>query len=327
MVFKSYLQLGKIRVTAMVLVTAAVGYLLASPRPIDWGRLSLAILGTGLAAVGACALNQVIEVRRDAQMERTCRRPLPAGLLSRGHALAFAIVTAAAGLGILNELVGPLPALLGLINLVVYTSIYTPLKPRTSLSTLAGAICGALPPVMGWTAAGGRLALEPALLATILFLWQIPHFLSFAWLYRADFSRAGYRMLPVVDPGGRLTCLLIVLYSLSLMPLGLMVTLCGMAGNLFGAASLALGLALFLAALRLRAAKTERNARRVFLASIAYLPLLLVLLVADARPARIHNRAPGEHGRRDAFPLAEREEYAGNAEREEYVSSAEPAAR
>ena len=193
----------------------------------------------------------------------------------------------AAGLGILNELVNPLTALLGLLNVLIYVLVYTPLKSRTSLCTLVGSVCGALPPVMGCTAAAGRLSLEAALLGGILFLWQVPHALSLVWLHRADYARAGYRMLPVVDPSGRLTSLTIILYWLALMPLGLAATFCGLAGCLFAAASLLMGMGLFLLALQFRAAKTERNARRMFWAGIAYLPLLLALLVAD-RP-RGHN--------------------------------------
>jgi heme o synthase len=269
---------------AMVLATTAVGHVLGSVGPIQWDKLALAVLGTGLAAGGAAALNQVLEVDRDAKMERTRGRPLPTGRISRLHALVLGILMALAGLGILNELVNSLTAALGLANLVIYLGLYTPLKPRTSLNTLVGAVCGALPPVMGWTAAANELTVGAALLATILFVWQIPHFLSLAWLCRDDFARAGYRMLPVIDPTGRLTCLNIVMYSLALLPLGVAVSLHGMTGYLFGAASLALGFGLFLLALRLLATKTRTNARRVFLASIAYLPLLLILMLADARP-------------------------------------------
>ena len=198
--------------------------------------------------------------------------------------MAFALVTSAAGVGILNELVNPLTALLGLANIVIYSLVYTPLKPRTSLCTLVGAICGALPPIMGWTGAGNSNWLGAVLLGTILFLWQIPHFLSLVWVCRDDYAKAGFRMLPLIDPGGHLTCLMIVLYSLALLPLGLAVTFAGLAGYLFAAVSLLLGLGLFLLAVQLRRAKTPRNARRVFLASLAYLPLLMLFMVLDGHP-------------------------------------------
>lgn len=281
---KPYLQLAKIRLTAMVLVTTAVGYTVGSPGPLSGTGLLWTVLGTGLAAVGAVAFNQLLEIRRDAIMQRTRNRPLPTGAIGRPAAFAFAMICSLAGLGILNELVNPLTALLGLTNLVVYTQIYTPLKPKTSLNTLIGAVCGALPPMMGWTGAAGELSLGAFLLGAILFFWQVPHFLALVWLFRADYAAAGYRMLPVLDPTGRLTCLMILLYSLALMPLGLVVTLCGMAGYLFAVASLLLGLGLFLVALQLHMAKTDQNARRLFFASLVYLPLLLLCLIVDTRP-------------------------------------------
>ncbi len=284
MQFKPYLELAKIRLTAMVLVTTAVGFVLGSPGAVVYDRLFWTILGTGLAAAGASTLNQLLEIRRDALMRRTRGRPLPAGQVSPPAALVFALVTSAAGVGILNELVNPLTALLGLANIIIYSLVYTPLKPRTSLCTLVGAICGALPPIMGWTGAANSISLGAWLLGTILFLWQIPHFLALVWVCRDDYAKAGFRMLPLIDPRGHLTCLMIVLYSLALLPLGLAVTFAGLAGYLFAAVSLLLGLGLFLLAVQLLRAKTPRNARRVFLASLAYLPLLMLFVVVDGHP-------------------------------------------
>ncbi len=255
MPIKPYLELAKIRLNAMVLITTAVGFVLGSPGPLDsaaLARLCWTILGTGLAGAGASALNQLLEIRRDALMQRTRLRPLPSGQISTVQALVFAMLTSLAGVGILNELVNPLTAFLGLANIVIYAVVYTPLKTRTSLCTLVGAVCGALPPMMGWTAASGQIGLGAVLLGTVLFLWQIPHFLALAWMLRDDYARAGFRMLPLIDPQGHLTCLMIVLYSLALLPLGLAVTFSGMAGYLFGAVSLVLGLGLLL--LRLRSA-------------------------------------------------------------------------
>jgi protoheme IX farnesyltransferase len=284
MQFKPYLELAKIRLTAMVLITTAVGYILGSPRPLDYGRLCWTILGTGLAAAGASTFNQLLEIRRDALMRRTCRRPLPTGQVSALQAMAFALGASAAGVGILNELVNPLTALLGLANIVIYAALYTPLKTRTSICTLVGAVCGAMPPIMGWTGAANSIGLGGWVLGAILFLWQIPHFLALVWVFRDDYAKAGFRMLPLIDPRGHLTCLMIVLYSLALLPAGLVVTFSGMAGYLFGAVSLLLGLGLFLLAVELRRVKTPQNARRVFLASLAYLPLLMLVMVLDSRP-------------------------------------------
>jgi heme o synthase len=294
MVCKHYIALARVRITAMVLASTAVGYVLASAGAIRWSGLWLVVLGTGLAAVGAGTVNQILEKDRDAKMARTCRRPLPAGLISPGHALVFAVATIAAGLAVLNEAVNPLTALLGTLNVLIYTLIYTPLKTRTPAATLIGAICGALPPLMGWTAADNALSLGAMLLAAILFVWQVPHFLALVWIYRDQYTAAGYRLLPVIDPSGRLTCLAIVLYSLAMMPLGLAVTCCGIAGYLFGAASLVLGLGLFLPTVKLCGQRTPENARRVFLASVIYLPLLLGVMVADARPAPAGSALRGE---------------------------------
>jgi protoheme IX farnesyltransferase len=285
MACRDYLELAKIRVTGMVLVTTAVGYVLGSKGAIRWPALALVVAGTGLAVVGAAALNQLLEIDRDAKMRRTRNRPLPAGRVTRTSAFAFGMAAVAAGLGVLNKWVSPLCCVLGLVDVLLYVLVYTPLKTRTSLNTLVGSVCGALPPVMGWAAAAGGLSLDAALLGGILLLWQVPHSLSFVWLYRDDYAAAGYRMLPVVDPRGRLTCLAIILWWLALLPLGLVVAFRGVAGWLFAAASLALGVAGLLAALRLRGVKTERNARRMFVASIIYLPLLMAAMVAD-RPTR-----------------------------------------
>ncbi|MCE5268567.1 MAG: heme o synthase [Planctomycetaceae bacterium] len=290
MLVRHYAQLGKAPITAMVLLTTGVGYLLA-PVGSDGRvthsvtRLVVTLLGTGLTALGAAAFNELLEIRRDAKMRRTCRRPLPTGAISPTRALLFAVVTTLAGLAILAASINCLTAALASLNVAIYTLVYTSLKPRTSLSTLVGSICGALPPVMGSTAASGRLSPEAALLAGILLLWQIPHALSLVWLHRDDYARAGFRLLPVVDRDGRLTCLTILYYWLALTSLGLLASLSGLAGQLFAAASFVLGAAISLLALQFCMARSERNARRMFWASILYLPLLLALLVADC-PAK-----------------------------------------
>ncbi len=285
MACRHYLELAKLRVSGMVLVTTAVGYVLGSDGSIRWPGLALVVAGTGLAVVGAAAINQLLEIDRDAKMRRTRNRPLPAGRVSRTGAFAFGMGTIAAGLGLLNQWVSPLCCLLALVDVLLYVLVYTPLKTRTSLNTLVGSVCGALPPAIGWAAAAGGLKLDAALLPGILLLWQVPHSLSFVWLYRDDYAAAGYRMLPVLDLPGRLTCLAIILWWLALMPLGLVVAFRGLSGWLFAAVSLVLGAGGLLVALRLRGAKTEANARRMFLASILYLPLLMAAMVAD-RPAR-----------------------------------------
>ena len=221
-------------------------------------------------------------------MDRTRNRPLPSKQLSPTHASFFGVLTAAAGLAILCPLVNYPTALLALANIIIYVLIYTPLKPYTTLNTLVGAVVGTLPPMMGWTAAVGHLELGGWLLGGVLFIWQIPHFLALAWLYRDDYRRGGYRMLPAIDPSGSLTCRVIITYTLVLFPLSLAFIWFGLAGWTFAVGSVLLGIVLLTLEFRLLLEKTRANARRLFLASVIYLPLLLILLVADrGHPADI----------------------------------------
>ncbi len=280
------LQLAKFRLSLLVVLTAGVGLVVASHGGVDRARLAWTCLGVALAAFGANALNQVQEMRLDALMERTRGRPLPAGRIGRRAALALGLGWAGGGVALLALLVSGPAAALTLANVALYNLAYTPLKTRSTLCTLVGAVCGALPPLIGWVAAAGTVGLGGWILAAVLFVWQVPHFLSLAWLYRADYERGGFRMLPVLDRAGRVTTRLLVLYALALLPLGVAATLAGMAGRLFAFGSLLLGAWLAATGLRLWRDRSDASARRVFLASLAYLPLLLGLLVADAAPRR-----------------------------------------
>ena len=279
-----WLELAKFRLSLLVVATAAVGLVLASHGGVDRGRLAWTSLGVALAAFGANALNQVQEAERDALMTRTRGRPLPTRRIGRRHALIAGLVWAAAGVAVEAALVNLVAAALTLANVLVYNLAYTPLKTRSSACTLVGAVCGALPPLIGWSAVDGRLALGGWLLAALLFVWQIPHFLALAWLFREDYARGGFRMLPVVDRTGNLTVPLLVLYCLVLLPLGVGVSVTGMAGPWFAAGSLAQGLWLTLLGARLWRERSDGSARRLFLASLVYLPLLLGLMVLDAGP-------------------------------------------
>jgi len=287
-----YLELTKARLSAMVLLSTLVAFLVAGRGHLELARLVWTLLGTGLCALSANALNEWWEVDRDALMLRTRSRPLPAGRMSRAHALGVGI-----GLGIIGQLtlltlVGALAALLALASLLLYVLVYTPLKPRSPVNTLVGAVCGALPPLVGWAGAAGELGRGAWLLAALLFLWQIPHFLALAWLYREDYARAGFRMLPGVDPSGRLTGALVVVYSLALLPVGLALTLAGVAGSRFAVGYLLLGLLLLVPGLRLRRRLDEPSARRLFVASMIHLPLVLALLLADPAPRVPDTTAP-----------------------------------
>lgn len=276
-----YMELTKARLSLLVLMTTAVGFVMSSPKPFDWWLLLWTVLGTALSAGSAGAINQVIERRRDALMNRTRRRPLPSGAIGFAHGVVAASVMGVAGVAMLAALVNWQAASLSLATIIIYAAIYTPMKARSTLNTLIGAVCGALPPMIGWVAATGRLEVGAWLLGGILFVWQIPHFLALAWLYREDYQRGGFAMLPVIDATGRLTCQVIVVTSLTLLPLGLLLTILGIAGFFYALGSIVLGLWMVLLSLRLLASRTHANARGVFLASITYLPLLLCLLVID----------------------------------------------
>lgn len=277
----AYLELTKARLSAMVVVTAAAGYAVASAGAMDWLGLLWIVIGTGLCAGSANAFNQIIEVRRDALMNRTKGRPLPAGDLSSAHAFVFAVLIGYVGVSMLAMLLNLLTAGLALANILIYVLLYTPLKIRTTLNTLVGAVCGAIPPMMGWAAATGTLGHGAWVLGAILFLWQIPHFLALAWMYRDDYSRGGYVMLPQVDPAGVLTAQVAVLTSLALLPLGLVATVAGLAGWVYALASIVLAAGMILLAVRLWKDRSDASARRLFLASITYLPLLLLVMVLD----------------------------------------------
>ena len=275
------LELTKARLVALVVVTAAVGYLMASPGGWNGARLAWTLAGTALAAAGSMVLNQRIEVEQDSRMERTRLRPLPTGAISLARASLIGASVATAGVVLLAWRTNLLTSALGLAVIGIYTLVYTPMKRRTTACTLAGAICGAIPPMMGWTAATGGLGLGAWVLAGILFLWQIPHFLALAWLYRDDYERGGFRMLPIVDPAGDATVLMVILYSVALLPVGLAATLSGMAGWTYAAGSVLLGGALLALGASLARSRSLADARKVFYATLVYLPLLLGLMVAD----------------------------------------------
>ncbi len=274
------LALTKPRITAMVVFTTGVGFLMASRGPLRPALLTAALVGTGLVAAGAAVLNQVLERATDAEMERTRRRPLPAGRVAPAEASTLGGLLTAAGLLTLFGLCGPLSASVALASWASYLFVYTPLKKRTPLATLVGAVPGALPPVIGWSAAHDSLGPGAAILFAILFLWQVPHFLAIAWLYRDDYARAGFPMLPVLDREGSFTARQALVHSLALVAVSLTPVMAGMAGGLYLAGAVALGAALTAVSARLLGARDVASARLLFLASVVYLPALSSLLVA-----------------------------------------------
>ncbi|HUP02314.1 MAG TPA: heme o synthase [Gemmatimonadota bacterium] len=276
-----YLVLTKARITALVLVTAAAGFCLASPEGIDLGRLAALLVGTALASGGAAALNQVFEREADGRMARTWSRPLPAGRITPRQGLVVGVGLAAGGVVWLALRIDLLTAGLALLTIGLYLAVYTPLKRRTPLNTLVGAVPGAIPPMMGWTAATGGLAPGAWVLFGILFLWQLPHFLAIAWLFREDYARGGFPMLPVVDPDGGSTGRQVALYLVALIPVSLAPTFLGLTGPVYFFGALALGLVFLGFGIAMALGRGRRGARRLLLASVTYLPILMLLLLAD----------------------------------------------
>lgn len=279
-----YVVLTKAKLTSLVLVTTAVGYVVAQGRVADWRVFAWTLLGTALAGCGANGLNQCMERRRDAKMKRTRGRPLPSNQLTLQNAACVALLMAVGGPALIAWQANWLAAGLGLSAVLIYLLVYTPLKPRTSLCTLVGAVVGAIPPVIGYAAAAGRIEAGAIVLAGILFVWQIPHALALAWLYRDDYVRGGFRMLPAIDNGGPATTRLINIYCLALLPTAAAATMIGLAGRTYLGGSLILGALLMVLGVKLSCDRSDANARRLFLASVIYLPLLLALLVADGEP-------------------------------------------
>jgi protoheme IX farnesyltransferase len=279
-----FIELSKPRMNFLVLATTLVGFSLTARNAAAWQLLPATLLGTALCAAAAAALNQVWEHRLDSLMPRTRLRPIPTGRISPAAAVFFGLALACAGTASLLLLVNPLTALVGALTIVSYVLLYTPLKRRTTLCTVVGAIPGALPPVMGWTAVHNSLGPGAVALFAILFLWQMPHFLAIAILYKNDYAAGGFRMLPCEDPGLHATSRQIVLFSLALIPATFMPTMLALSGPVYFIAAFTLGLAFLAFSLSAARSRDRRDARNLFLASIVYLPLLLTFLVADRIP-------------------------------------------
>lgn len=276
-----FVMLTKPRVNVLVVFTTFVGFRLAAP-DVDALLLLHALMGTTLVASGAAAINNVIERGIDARMRRTRSRALPGGRIAVREAAWFAAILSLAGVAQLALGANLLAAGVALATLVSYAFVYTPLKRVTSLSTVVGAVPGALPPVIGWTAATGALSIEAAILFAIVFLWQMPHVLAISWLYRDDYAQGGIRVLPVVEPDGASTARQAVAYSAALVPVSLLPTLLGFAGAVYFGGAFVAGLGMAASSLAFASSKTILNARRLFLVSLIYLPLLWVLLLADS---------------------------------------------
>jgi len=282
---RDYLQLTKPRITWLIVMSAAAGYYLGRTGGWDAWQFVHALLGTAWMASGTAALNQWYERNSDALMLRTRNRPIPAGRIAPGRALAFGVAISLLGFVELWLGANLAAALCGLITLAIYLGAYTPLKSRTPWATAVGAIPGAMPPLIGYAAASGTLDARALALFAILWLWQFPHFLAIGWMYREDYGRGGILMLTVVDKDGSRTARQITLCSLLLIPAGLGPAALGMAGSLYAAGSVLLGGTMLASALRMARGRTVRSARLLLRTTVLYLPALYLLMLANARPA------------------------------------------
>ena len=276
-------ELSKARLSFLVLMTTLVGFLLGWRGPMDYTLLIATLLGTALSAAGASALNQWLERDLDALMPRTSDRPLPARRMHPSDALLFGLLASGSGVAILAFFANPLTAILSGLTIIIYAALYTPLKRFTELNTLVGAIPGALPPLLGWTAARDHAGLGGWILFLILWFWQMPHFLAIAWLYKDQYALAGFKMLSTRDPEGWATSLQSLIYSVALLAITLVPGLIGMASPYYFFAAMALGAAMIYLSAAFVRNRTNTSARRLFFASIIYLPLLLGALIAFAR--------------------------------------------
>src|SRR5438309_5676361 len=279
-----YWALTKPEVNLLIAMATFTGFYLACPGPLHdfpWLLLVHTLLGTLLVASGTGTLNQYVERRFDAQMRRTARRPLAAGRLKPAAVLWFGIALAAIGCIYLSTAVNVFASLLALLTLLSYLFLYTPLKRKTPLCILVGAFPGAMPPLIGWAAASGRLSLHAWILYAILFLWQFPHFMAIAWIYREDYGRAGIRMLPVLEPDGRVTGQQIIAYSVMLLPVSLLPAVLGLSGKIYLIAAFVLGLLFVASSVRAALSKSNQHARQLLLASVLYLPILFGVMVLN----------------------------------------------
>ena len=275
------MELGKAKLSLLVVLTAVLGFVLASGPSVDWVLMGWSMLGTAMVALSANMLNQILEAHRDAKMKRTASRPLPSGRLGVAHATCMALFLAGMGTSILVAQANGLTALLALAALGLYVGVYTPLKVHSTLNTVVGAVVGAIPPLMGWAAAAGQLDPGAWILAAILLTWQIPHFLALAWMYREDYRRGGFVMLCAVDETGRITSKTAVLWTMALVPITCATSWVGLTGGFYTLGAVVLGLWFLKLALAMHRKCDDRSARNLFLASVLYLPLLMGLMMLD----------------------------------------------
>lgn len=279
----AFIELTKPRIAFLLVLTSAAGFYLGNTGTFDWILFANTVIAITLLAFGVATLNQFWERDLDQLMKRTATRPLPTKKVTSYEALVFGIAQCVIAEVYLALAVNLLTAILGLVVIVGYVFVYTPLKTRTSASTAIGALPGALPPLMGWTAAANEISLTAWALFAMQFLWQFPHFLAIAWLYRDEYAKAGILMLPVVEPSGTITARQIVMFSIMLLPVSLAPFFFGISGMIFLVGASLLGIWMLWASIRTARAKTNESAKKLLLVSVIYLPLLFILMVADKR--------------------------------------------
>jgi protoheme IX farnesyltransferase len=278
-----FVELTKPRIAFLLVLTSAAGFYLAARNTFNAVLFANSMIAITLLAFGVASLNQYWERKLDVLMDRTAKRPLPSGILGAIEALIFGILLCLAAEVYLFFAVNTLTAVLGLVVIVGYVLVYTPLKTKTSASTAIGALPGALPPLMGWTAATNEISLAAWALFAMQFLWQFPHFFAIAWLYREDYAKAGILMLPVIEPDGKLTARQIVLFAIMLFPVSLAPFFLGVSGLIFLIGAILLGLWFLWASVQCARTKTKEQAKKLLMVTVIYLPLLFILMVADKR--------------------------------------------
>lgn len=281
---RSFVTLSKPRITMMVVVTVWVGFMFGAAAVgggWDWLTLSAALIGSALSCMGAGVFNQVYERDTDALMNRTMDRPMPTGRIAVPVGIAYGVALSMSGILMLGLLTTWLAALVSLVTIVSYAAWYTPMKRTSHLATIVGIGPGALPPVLGYAAASGTIGIEVVLIFSIMFVWQIPHTLAIYWLYKEDFAKAGFPMLPVIDPSGAQTFRQILIGSLLLLPLGLTPTLFGISGLIYFVTAFACGLLMLSYSLWLAAEPSRARARSLFFVSLIYLPVVLIVMLVD----------------------------------------------
>ncbi len=280
---QAYIELTKPRILSLILVTTALGFFLGGHGIHSYSKLMITLLGAGLVCAGASSLNQYLERDSDGKMDRTKKRPIPQGLVSANNAMLFGICLILIGIFILATEINVLTAFLSLLTAFLYVLVYTPLKKISWLNTSIGAIPGAIPPMGGWAAATGQLDLGAWILFLLLFAWQHPHFYAIAWLLKNDYRKAGFKMLPVVQPDGQSTFAQIKFFSILLIPISLLPSLIGMSGRFYFYGALILGLTLFVLGRRLTLSHSMQDARALLKATVIYLPLILFLIMLDSQ--------------------------------------------